>query len=149
LAYFCKNVKRLHIEHVQNLKPKNKDLPNMKDLVKNDLIIYVHYYEHRMNSFQNNNNNNNFLFGEINDFFKLKKFQSITLSHDHALLWCKNVSRFGIFTNEEIENFVDKYLTIDQTIFKMKICNYQYINRNKHFPKKKKKKNKLKNKKFF
>jgi hypothetical protein len=72
LAYFCKNVKRLHIEHVQNLKPKNKDLPNMKDLVKNDLIIYVHYYEHRMNSFQNNNNNNNFLFGEINDFFKLK-----------------------------------------------------------------------------
>ncbi len=51
-------------------------------------------------------------------FFKLKKFQSITLSHDHALLWCKNVSRFGIFTNEEIENFVDKYLKVDQNILK-------------------------------
>jgi hypothetical protein len=54
------------------------------------------------------------------------------------LLWSKNVFRFGIFTNEEIENFVDKYLTIDQTIFKMKICNYQ-IHQQKQTCQKKKK----------
>jgi len=78
-----------------------------------------------MNSFRKLFLSNNFLFDEISVFFLIKKFQSTTLCHDHGLLWSKNVSRFGIFTNEEFENFVDKYLTIDQTIFKMKICNCQ------------------------
>jgi hypothetical protein len=32
---------------------KKEDLLNIKDLVKNDLIICVPYYEHKMNSFQN------------------------------------------------------------------------------------------------
>ncbi len=44
-------MKDLHIEHVQNLNVKNKDLPNIKDLIKNDPIICVHYYEHKMISF--------------------------------------------------------------------------------------------------
>jgi len=48
---FVKTLKDLHIEHVQNLNKKNQYLPNIKDLVKNDPVIYVHYYEHRMNSF--------------------------------------------------------------------------------------------------
>jgi len=42
----------LHIQHVQNLNTKNENLPNIKDLVKNDPFTYVRYYEHRMNSFQ-------------------------------------------------------------------------------------------------
>ncbi len=49
-------------------------------------------------------------------FFYIIEFQSIGLAHDHGLLWSKNVPRFVISTNEEIENFVDKYLTIDQSI---------------------------------
>jgi hypothetical protein len=37
----------LHIQHVQNFNTKNEDLPNIKDLVKNDPFTYVCYYEHR------------------------------------------------------------------------------------------------------
>jgi hypothetical protein len=44
-------LKDLHIEHVQNIKTKNNDLPNMKYLVRNDYIPRVCYYEHRMNDF--------------------------------------------------------------------------------------------------
>jgi hypothetical protein len=31
---------------------KNEDLLDIKDLVKNDIVIFVPYYEHRMNNFQ-------------------------------------------------------------------------------------------------
>jgi hypothetical protein len=54
-----KILKYLHIQHVQNLNLKNEDLLNIKNLVKNDLIICVPYYENRMNSFQKLLNNNN------------------------------------------------------------------------------------------
>jgi hypothetical protein len=47
---------------------ENKNLPNIKDLVKNDLVICVHYYEHRMNNFRTLLKSNNLLFGEINDY---------------------------------------------------------------------------------
>ncbi len=46
-----KTIKNLHIEHAQNFNTKNQCLPNIKDLVKNDLVIYVRDYEHKMNSF--------------------------------------------------------------------------------------------------
>ncbi len=42
---------------------KNKNLPNIKDLVKNDLVAYMHYYEHKMNSFRTLFKSNNLLFG--------------------------------------------------------------------------------------
>jgi hypothetical protein len=45
-------LKDLQIERVQNLNVENKDLPNIKDFfIKNDPIICVHDYEHKMNSF--------------------------------------------------------------------------------------------------
>jgi hypothetical protein len=37
-------IKKIHIKTL-------KDLPNIKDLIKNDPITFVHYYEHKMNSF--------------------------------------------------------------------------------------------------
>jgi hypothetical protein len=65
-----KQLKNLHIEHVQNFNLENKDLPNIKDFVKNDPITFVRYYEHRMNSFQFFSKNNSILFRKINDFLK-------------------------------------------------------------------------------
>jgi hypothetical protein len=70
-----------------------------------------------MNNFQKLLKSNNLLFSEINDYFYITKFQITSLVHGHGL-WSKNVLRFGIFTNEEIKIFVDKYLTTDQSIFK-------------------------------
>jgi hypothetical protein len=43
------------------------------------------------------------------------------------LLWSKNVHRFGISTNQEIENFVDKYLITSWNIFKTNIRNSQIL----------------------
>ncbi len=48
--------------------------------------------------------------------FFMIEFQSRGLAHDHGLSWSKNVFSFVISTNEKIENFVDKYLAIDQSI---------------------------------
>jgi hypothetical protein len=50
-SILVKTLKDLHIEHVQNLNIKNKNLPNIKNLVKNDLVTCMHYYEHKMNNF--------------------------------------------------------------------------------------------------
>jgi hypothetical protein len=52
------------------------------------------------------------------------------------LLWSKNGPKFGIVTNEEVENFIDKYLTTDQSIFNRKNHNSQDINTNEHVEKK-------------
>jgi len=47
----------------------------------------------------------------MKDCFFLTKFQSRRLPHDHGLLWVQNGPTFGVSKNEEIECFVDKYLT--------------------------------------
>jgi hypothetical protein len=57
--------------------------------------------------------------------FSIRKYQSKGLAHDHGLLWSKNAPRFETFTNEKIENFIDKYFTKHQNIFKKEICNNQ------------------------
>jgi hypothetical protein len=36
------------------------------------------------------------------------------------LLWIKNAPHFGDSSNEVVENFVNKYLTMDETILKRK-----------------------------
>jgi hypothetical protein len=36
-----KALKDLHIEHVQNFNIKNRDLPNIENLIKNDPVTYV------------------------------------------------------------------------------------------------------------
>ncbi len=63
----------------------------------------------------------NILFGEVWDYFFITKFQFGSLAHDHGLIWVKDVFWFGISMNEEI----DKYLTIDQTILPKYIHNAQ------------------------
>ncbi len=54
------------------------------------------------------------------------------MPHDHILLWVKNVPWFGVRTNENIEHFVDKYLTTNQTILKGEIWICKYTNINKY-----------------
>jgi hypothetical protein len=66
-----------------------------------------------MNSFRKLLKNTNVLFNEVKNYFFITKFQSISLVHDHELLWIKNAHMFGISSNKDIENFVDKYLIMD------------------------------------
>jgi hypothetical protein len=67
----------------------------------------------------------NVLFCEIQDFFFVTRFQSGGLAHDHGLLWVQSVLQFGISSNETIENFIDKYITNDQTFFPIEIHSSQ------------------------
>ncbi len=76
----------------------------------------TNYYEDRMNSFQIFIKYVDVVFGQIKDFFFVTKFQVEGLPHDHGLLWVENVAQFAILTNENIECFVDTYLTTNQTI---------------------------------
>jgi hypothetical protein len=56
------------------------------------------------------------------------KFQLGGLTHDEGILWSKHPPWFEVFSNEKIDNFIDKYLTIDQTNFTM----HKYITTNEH-----------------
>jgi hypothetical protein len=53
-----------------------------------------------------------FLFGQ--DYKKqfVTNFQNHCNEHEHHLLWIKDALMYGINTNEEIENFVDKYIHV-------------------------------------
>ncbi len=69
----------------------------------------------------------NVLFGKIQNYLFVAEFQSGGLARDHGLLWVQNAIQFGISSNEIIEIFFDKYLTIDHTIF---FQLHKYINTN-------------------
>jgi hypothetical protein len=71
----------------------------------------------------------NVLFGET-------EFQSEGLAHDYGLLWVQSALQFGISSNETIENFIDKYITTDQTFFPIEIHKHKYININELVKKK-------------
>jgi len=86
------------------------------------ILWCVRYYQHRMNSFWKLFN---VLFGETQDYFFVIEFQSERLAHDHGLLWVQCVLQFGISSSETIENFIDKYITTDQTFFQIEIHSAQ------------------------
>jgi len=96
----------------ENITNNNNSLNN-RDLIKNDLIICVWCYEHRMNSFCKVLKKINVLFNKVKNYFFITKLRSTSLAHDHGLLCIKNDHMFGISSNKNIENFVDKYLIID------------------------------------
>jgi len=78
-------------------------------------VTCTHYCEHRMNNFH-------MLLKATNMFGKKKQFiefQTCGLPCDHGLLWI-DAPHFGVSSNEVIEKFVNKYLTMDEIIHKRK-----------------------------
>jgi DNA polymerase III delta subunit len=78
-----------------------------------------------MNNFHKLIRNIDLIFDKVKDYFFITEFQSRGLFHDHELLWVQNSSTFGVSKNEEIECFVDKYLTTNQTMLSIEIHNMQ------------------------
>jgi hypothetical protein len=78
-----------------------------------------------MNNFYKLIRNTNLIFGKVKDYLFITEFQSKGLLHDLKLLWVQNAPTFGVSKNEKIEFFVNKYLTIDQTILSNEIFNMQ------------------------
>jgi hypothetical protein len=51
------------------------------------------------------------------------KFQNHCNEHEHHLLWIKDAPMYGINTNEEIEKFVDKYISCDVSLLPFTLQN--------------------------
>jgi hypothetical protein len=95
-------LKELYDGHViENTISNNVDAPNIKDLIRNDLITCVRYYEHRMDNFHKVFKN--IEIGKTKHYFVVTKFQTNGLPHNHGLLWIENSPHFGINSNESIE----------------------------------------------
>jgi hypothetical protein len=57
----------------------------------------------------------NSIFGHLLYFFFDIEFQSCGNQHDHELLWVANAPIYGLDSNNAIENFVDKYISCDNS----------------------------------
>jgi hypothetical protein len=44
------------------------------------------------------------------------EFKNYENEYDHRLLWIKNVPMYGVHTNEEIEQFIDMYISCDASL---------------------------------
>ncbi len=57
--------------------------------------------------------------------FFITKFQNYGSEHDHGLLWIKNAPMYGMHTNEEIEWFVNMYISCDVSFLPNPLKNAQ------------------------
>jgi hypothetical protein len=64
------------------------------------------------------------------------EFQNRGSKHDHELLWIKNAFMYGVHTNEEIERFVNMYISCDVSLLPNLVQNAQQC-QNTHRCKKK------------
>jgi len=71
---------------------KNDNSSTIGKLARNDHVICVRYYAHKMNSFRKLLKNSSIMFSEIQDYFFLIEFELRGLAHDHGLLRVKNAS---------------------------------------------------------
>jgi hypothetical protein len=65
-----------------------------------------------------------FFWGVYFRFFVIK-FQNCGSKHDHVLLWIKNALMYGVHTNEEIERFVNIYISCDVSLLPNPLQNAQ------------------------
>jgi hypothetical protein len=65
-----------------------------------------------------------FFLGVFLLFFVIK-FQNCGSKHDHGLLWIKNALMYGVHTNEEIERFVNMYISCDVSLLPNLLQNAQ------------------------
>jgi len=104
-SILMKILKDLHTKHFQqNVKIFFNDSVANNFFVKNDLKLHVCDIRNCLHKLLKKTN---ILFGEIWDYFFITKFQFGGLAHDHGLIWVKDVFRFGISMNEEIDQILN------------------------------------------
>jgi hypothetical protein len=113
-------IKVLHTLHASRLNLPNKieDLKyvHIIELIRIDLVTCARYYDHRTSCFHKLIAKYHYLFGYILDFFFIIEFQNHGNEHDHGFLWIKNAPMYGVHTNEEIEQFINTYISYDVSL---------------------------------
>jgi hypothetical protein len=94
-------------------------------LVKSDPITCARYYDHQMVAFRNLLKKDSSIFGKVDDFHFITKFQNRGSEHDHGLLWIKNGPMYGVDSNETIEQFVNKYVISNNSLFPLHLKDLQ------------------------
>ncbi len=95
------------------------------DLVKSDPNTCACYYNHRMAAFHNLLKKDSSIFGKVDDFHFVTKFQNRGNEHYHGLLWIKNGPTYGANSNETIEQFVYKYVTSNNSLLPLHLKDSQ------------------------
>jgi len=82
------------------------------DLIQRDPVTCARNFEHMVQLFIHHFMKSSLLpIGEIQDFFYRVEFQQRGSPHIHALFWIKDAPQYEINSNDEIAEFVDKYVT--------------------------------------
>ena len=98
-------------------KIENEIVENEIDsMIRNDPVTCARYYRNRINARRQLICHNDNYYGKIKDYFYITEFQNRGSEHDHGLLWIKDAPIYGTNTNEEIETFVDRYLSCNSSI---------------------------------
>jgi hypothetical protein len=66
-----------------------------------------------------------YIFGHISDFYLVIKFQNCRSEHNDGLLQIKNAPIYGVHKNEEIEQFVNMYISCDVSLLPNSLHNAQ------------------------
>ena len=81
-------------------------------LVQKDSVTCSRYFDHRVQEFLNTILKNSCEpIGKLRDFFYRVEFQQRCSPHIHMLVWIENAPTLEKNSEEEIVQFVDKYLT--------------------------------------
>ena len=87
---------------------------HIAELIRSDPVTCALYYNHRSLEFRKLLIKKASIIRKIIDFF-VNVFQARGSEHDRAVIWIKNAPKFQISFNKEIEDFVDKYISSDET----------------------------------
>lgn len=77
--------------------------------------------------------------GKLTDFFYRVEFQQRGSPHIHAILWIENSPKYGVQSNEDIQNYISKYLSCSASLVKEDLVKLQ-THRHTHTCEKKSKK---------
>lgn len=64
----------------------------------------------------------NTLFGQEQNYIFLTKLQAWESEYDHELLWIEDAPIRAINSNDEIQPFLDKYITCDKFLLPNNFC---------------------------
>ncbi len=112
-------IKALHTVHASRLNLPNKikylQFVHIIEMIQIDLVRSTRYYNHRTFCFRKLITKFHILF-QYFWFSFIIEFQNCGNEHDHGLLWIKNALMYGVHTNEEIEKFVNMYISCDVSL---------------------------------
>lgn len=79
-------------------------------LIKSDPVTCTRYFNHRVQVFISDVLKSSLApLGKIVDYFYRVEFQQRGTPHIHMLVWIENAPKYGINSNQEISDFVDKH----------------------------------------